>query len=125
MCPASHLPGLVEGASPTLTKRGRTAMCSSTAGLGAGLPGSTARGHPGEIGHRGNGLASCTCKGDLEAVTAEGSGFATSLSEHLQILSFSRALGPYKYPVLSALFLAAFPTRNFQLSFEQNRSLPE
>lgn len=94
-------------------------------GLGAGLLGTTARGHPGEVGRRGNGLGPCACKGDLEAGTAEDSGFATYLSEHLQILLFSRALGPYKYPLLSVLFLAAFPTHNFQLRFEQNRSLPE
>ena len=37
----------------------------------------------------------------------------------------SRGPSAYKYPYLSPLLLVVFPTHNFQLSFEQNRSLPE
>lgn len=120
MCPTSHLPGLAEGASPVLTKH---RPMQPPVGPQLRLPGATARGHLVETSRHRSGLVSCMCKGDLEAGGAEDATLPHPFLRVFRSFSFQRPFG--LYPHLSPLILVALPTCNFQLSFEQNHSLPE
>ena len=81
--PASHLPGLAEGTSPR-------SPCTLPAACG----GACALGRPVETSCLGSGLVSCTCKGDLEAGTAEDTTRTSSRFEGLLVLFLPEGLWP-------------------------------